>query len=41
MGNEPKLCPDDLRRELFKYFYAKQNPEKFDLYKKGDAAEFL
>jgi hypothetical protein len=41
MGNEPKLIPDDLRRELFKYFYSKQNPEKFDLYKKGDAAEFL
>ena len=41
MGNEPKLVPDELRRELFKIFYAKSNPEKFDLYKKGDAAEFL
>ena len=41
MGNEPKINPDDLRRELFKFFYATQNPELFDLYKKGDAAEFL
>lgn len=21
-GNEPRICPDDLRRELFKFFYA-------------------
>ena len=40
-GNEPRICPDDPRRELFKFFYAQQNPELFDLYKKGDAAEFL
>jgi hypothetical protein len=39
--NEPRLCPDDLRRELFKYYYATDNPEKYDLYKKADAAEFL
>ena len=37
----PRLCPDDLRRELFKFYYATQNPEKFDLYKKADASEFL
>lgn len=37
----PKLNPDDLRRELFKFFYATQNPEKFDLFKKADASEFL
>ena len=39
--NEPNLCPDDLRRELFKYYYATQNPERFDLFKKADASEFL
>ena len=39
--NEPVLCPADLRREMFKFFYARQNPEKFDLYKKADASEFL
>jgi hypothetical protein len=33
--------PDSLRRELFKYYYATQNPEKFDLYKKADASEFF
>ncbi len=37
----PKLNTDDLRRELFKFFYATQNPEKFDLFKKADASEFL
>ena len=40
-SNEPLLTPDELRREIFKFFYAKQNPEKFDLYKKADASEFL
>ena len=39
--SEPIICPDELRREMFKFFYAKQNPEKFDLYKKADASEFL
>lgn len=39
--SEPILSPDELRREIFKFFYAKQNPEKFDLYKKADASEFL
>ena len=35
------ITPDLLRRELFKLYYATQNPEKFDLYKKADASEFL
>lgn len=39
--SEPILVPNELRREMFKFFYAKQNPEKFDLYKKADASEFL
>jgi hypothetical protein len=38
---DPLIRPDSLRRELFKYYYATQNPEKFDLYKKADASEFL
>lgn len=37
----PKLVPDGFRRELFKYYYATQNPEKFDLFKKADACEFF
>ena len=37
----PELKPDAIRVELFKQFYATQNPEKFDLYKKADAGEFL
>jgi hypothetical protein len=35
------MNPDELRREVFKYYYGTQNPEKFDLYKKADASEFL
>ena len=31
----------DLRREVFKMFYSQQNEEKFDLFKKADACEFL
>jgi len=38
---EPVIEPDDLRRELFKFYYATSDPEKFDLYKKADASEFL
>jgi hypothetical protein len=38
---EPEIKPDELRKELFKFYYATQNPEKFDLYQKADAAEFL
>ena len=38
---EPKLYPEELRRELFKFYYATQNPEKYDLYKKADASEFF
>ena len=26
---------------MFKYYYAEQNPEKFDLFKKADSSEFL
>jgi len=29
---EPEIKPDELRKELFKFYYATQNPEKFDLY---------
>ena len=41
MTKPPKLYPEELRRELFKFYYATQNPEKYDLYKKADAAEFM
>ena len=37
----PLLDPKDLRRELFKYFYCQQQIEKFGLYAKADAAEFM
>ena len=40
VAQDPLISPDMLRRELFKYYYATQNPEKFDLYKKADASEF-
>ena len=40
-AKEPVLYPEDLRRELFKLYYATQNPEKYDLYKKADASEFF
>jgi hypothetical protein len=39
--SNPLLSPEELRRELFKYYYATQNPEKYDLFKKADASEFL
>lgn len=38
---DPLISPDSLRREIFKYYYATQNPEKFDLFKKADASELL
>ena len=37
----PSLDPNDLRRELFKYYYCEQLIEKFGLYAKADAAEFM
>lgn len=37
----PLLDPKDLRRELFKYYYSQQQIEKFGLYAKADAAEFM
>lgn len=40
-AQDPELVPDLLRRELFKQFYATQNPEKFDLYQKADASELM
>lgn len=30
-----------MRRELFKYYYAEQLHEKYGLYQKADAAEFM
>ena len=32
---------NNLRRELFKFYYATQIEEKFGLFKKADASEFL
>lgn len=37
----PLLDANDLRRELFKHYYCEQQIEKFGLYAKADAAEFM
>ena len=37
----PVINADNLRVQTFKFFYAEQDPEKFDLYKKADSSEFL
>jgi hypothetical protein len=40
-ARDPVLYPEDLRRELFKFYYATQNPEKYGLFQKADASEFF
>ena len=37
----PLIDPTELRREFFKYYYCEQQIEKFGLYAKADAAEFM
>ena len=37
----PLLAPEYIHREIFKFYYATCNPEKFDLFQKADAYEFL
>mmetsp|Transcript_2345 Transcript_2345/g.3528 ORF Transcript_2345/g.3528 Transcript_2345/m.3528 type:complete len:83 (-) Transcript_2345:187-435(-) len=36
----PSVSPNELRRELYKYYYG-HSIEKFDLFSKADASEFL